>query len=621
MRPLKQLENVVIRFAGDSGDGMQLTGDQFGRQSSHFGNDIVTLPNFPAEIRAPQGSLAGVSSFQVNFASHDVVTPGDKLDVLVVMNPAALKTNLPDLKPGGILLLDQNEFTERAWKRVGYETNPLEDDSLSSYQVIPVELSRLTNEAISEFDLERKTAARIKNMYALGLVSWLFSRPIDLTIEQIKTTFSKNEQVANANIAALQAGETYGEVSELFAVRYEVPPATMPPGRYRHISGNTALSYGLMVAAQKAGLQLFLGAYPITPASNVLHELAKHKEHGVICFQAEDEISAAGAAVGASYGGALGVTVSSGPGIALKQETINLAVMMELPLLVVDVQRGGPSTGMPTKAEQNDLFSALHGRPGESPMPVLAAKSPSDCFDTAIEATRWALKYHTPVFVLSDAYLANGAEPWRVPDLAQIPEIPVEWATEPNDVDANGNPSFSPYLRDPETLARPLARPGTPGLEHRLGGLEKNTVGAISYAPDNHEKMVRERAERIAGIVREIPDLTVDDPDNANILLLGWGSTWGPITAAVRCLRADGIPIAQAHLRHLNPMPKNLGEVLAAYDRVVVPEMNSGQLALLLRAKYLIDIDSWTCIRGLPLPVAELCDYVRSLRPTERSQE
>ncbi|MDO5498606.1 MAG: 2-oxoacid:acceptor oxidoreductase subunit alpha [Propionibacteriaceae bacterium] len=605
MTPTQTLDRVVIRFAGDSGDGMQLTGDRFTADSAVFGNDISTLPNFPAEIRAPQGTLPGVSSFQLHFANYDIMTPGDKPDVLVAMNPAALKANLSDIAPGAVIIADSASFTTRNLTKVGYATNPLEDDSLESYQLHAFDLSGLTVGAVKEFGLTRKDATRAKNMFALGLLCWLFNRPTEGTERFLTEKFASKAEIRDANLAAFRAGWAFGETTESFAHTYTVDAAAMPPGDYRQVTGNTALAYGLVTAAQKAGLNLFFGAYPITPASDILHELTRLKRFNVQTFQAEDEIAAVGATLGASFAGALGVTSSSGPGIALKAETIGLGVMTELPMVVIDVQRAGPSTGMPTKTEQADLLQVLFGRNGEAPVPVIAAQSPSDCFDTAIEATRWAVKYRTPVIVLSDGYLANGAEPWRVPNIAEIPGIDPAFATAPNSPDGK---VFEPYRRDEQTLARPWAIPGTAGLEHRIGGLEKADVtGNVSYDPDNHERMTRLRQAKVDGIVADVPDVVVDDPSGAaKVLVIGWGSSFGPITAGVRRVRAEGGKVAQAHLRHVNPMPANLGEILRAYDTVICPEMNSGQLAMLLRAKYLVDVQSYSRVRGLPISLSEL---------------
>ena len=609
-----QVDRVIIRFAGDSGDGMQLTGDRFTQETASFGNDLSTLPNFPAEIRAPAGTLPGVSSFQIHFADHDILTPGDAPDVLVAMNPAALKANLPELPRGATLIVDADEFTKRNLSRVGYAVNPLEDGSLDGYQTHAFKLTSMTTEAIKaalgpdQGGLSRKEASRAKNMYALGLVSWLYNRPTESTVSFINAKFGRNPAIRDANVAAFKAGWNFGETAEAFAISYEVRPAEMKAGLYRNISGNLALAYGLITATQRAGLPMFLGAYPITPASDVLHELSKHKRFGVTSFQAEDEIAGVGAALGAAFGGALGVTTTSGPGVALKAETIGLGVTLELPLVICDIQRAGPSTGMPTKTEQADLLQAMFGRNGEAPVPIVAPSSPSDCFDTAIEAVRIAVTYRTPVILLSDGYLANGSEPWRIPEVADLPQIKVDFATEPNHETESGDHVFWPYKRDPETLARPWALPGTPGLEHRIGGLEKaDGHGNISYDPTNHDLMVRTRQAKIDGIARSLPPLEVEDPSgDARVLVLGWGSTYGPIGAACRTAREHGIPVAQAHLRHMNPFPDDLGEILHRYERVLVPEMNLGQLAMLLRARYLVDVVSYNRVRGLPFTAGEL---------------
>ncbi|HEV7728278.1 MAG: korA [Modestobacter sp.] len=605
------LDRVVIRLAGDSGDGMQLTGGRFTSETATYGNDLSTLPNFPAEIRAPTGTLPGVSSFQLHFADHDIMTPGDAPDVLVVMNPAALKANLPDLPGGGLLIADSDEFTPRNLAKVGYATNPLEDGSLESWQLVAVPLTSMTTDALADSGLGKKEAERSKNMFTLGLLSWMYHRPTEGTIRFLERQFRRKPQIAAANIAAFRAGYNYGVTTEAFAVSYEIKPAPMAPGKYRNISGNQALALGIVAAGQRSGLPVFLGAYPITPASDVLHELSKHKAFGVRTFQAEDEIAGIGAALGASFGGALGVTTTSGPGVALKAETIGLAVMTELPLLIVDVQRGGPSTGLPTKTEQSDLLQALYGRNGEAPVPVIAPRSPGDCFDAALEAARIALTYRTPVILLSDGYLANGAEPWAVPVIDELPDLRVDFATEPNGEDGE----FLPYLRDPETLARAWAVPGTAGLQHRIGGLEKaDKTGNISYDADNHDFMVRTRQAKVDGIAASIPATEVDDPDgNARVAVIGWGSTYGPIGAACRRIRASGRSIAQVHLRHLNPLPADLGEILGRYDRVICPEMNLGQLAMILRAKYLIDIHSHTQVRGLPFRAAELAAVLQDV--------
>ncbi len=599
-KPIVTLNSVVIRFAGDSGDGMQLTGDRFTMDTASLGNDLSTLPNYPAEIRAPQGTLLGVSSFQLHFADHHVRSPGDAPDVLVAMNPAALKANIKDMPRGSTIIVDKDEFTSRNLTKVGYDANPLEDGSLDSYKVHAVALTSMTVGALSELSLSRKEAERSKNMFALGILTWMFHRPTEATQKFLEAKFAKKPEILKANLLAYQSGWNYGETTEDFSTSYEIAPSKMQAGTYRNISGNTALALGLIAASEKSDLQLFLGSYPITPASDILHELSKQKKFNIITFQAEDEIAAVGAALGASYGGALGITTTSGPGIALKSEMIGLGVMLELPLIIVDVQRGGPSTGLPTKTEQSDLLQVMYGRNGESPAVVLAASTPSDCFEMAFEAVRIATTYRVPVFLLSDGYIANGSEPWRIPEVDSLPAISVEFAkTQEN---------FQPYLRDPKTLARPWAIPGTPGIEHRIGGLEKaDKTGGISYDPMNHDFMVRTRAAKIEGI--EVPDLIVDDPSgDAQVLFLGWGSTYGPIATAVEGLRANGQKIAQAHLRYINPFPKNLGEVLNKYPKVLTPEMNLGQLAMLLRSKYMKDIVGYNMVRGLPFSTAELIE-------------
>lgn len=620
MAEVKTLDHVVIRFAGDSGDGIQMTGNRFSADTAAFGNDIATLPNFPAEIRAPAGTIHGVSSFQLHFADSDIATPGDHPDVLVAMNPAALKANLGDVRVGAMLIIDSSEFTERNLSRVGYTSNPLTDGSLEAYQLVSLDLSALALGAVKDFGLGRKDASRTKNMFALGLVAWLYGHPLEGTEQFLQRRFAHKPITRDANLAALRAGNAYAETIETFAVTYVVPPAAMPTGEYRQISGNIATAYGLMVAARKAGMTLFLGSYPITPASDILHELSKHKAHGVMTFQAEDEIAGVGAALGASYGGSLGVTTTSGPGLALKMETIGLAVMTELPLVVIDVSRAGPSTGLPTKTEQADLLQAVYGRNGESPVVVLAPQTPSDCFTTAVEASRIAITYRTPVIVLSDGYLANGSEPWLIPDLSQIPLIEPGFATEPNAHSATGQPRHHPYQRDPETQVRAWALPGTPGLEHRIGGLEKAESGMISYDPENHDRMVALRQAKIDGIAREFADVVVDDPNgNAKLLLLGWGSTYGPIRAAAQAIRTAGLDIARAHLRQLNPFPPNLGDVLRRYELVLVPEMNLGQLTTLLRAKYLVDVRSYSRVRGLPINSDELAaDVIAMIQESAR---
>ncbi len=606
-KQVKQLDRVIIRFAGDSGDGMQLTGDRFTAETAAFGNDLSTLPSFPAEIRAPAGTVHGVSSFQLHFADHDILTPGDSPDVLVAMNPAALRANLADLRPGATVIVDSHDFTSRNLARAGYPANPLDDDTLQQYQVHSVDLTALTVEAVKEFGLSRKDASRAKNMFALGLLSWMYGRPTEPTVEFLQTRFAAKTELRDANITAFRTGWNFGETTEAFAVSYQIKPAPMTPGRYRNITGNLALAYGIIAAGRQSGLPVFLGSYPITPASDILHELSKHKRFGVTTFQAEDEIAGVGAALGAAFGGALGVTTTSGPGLALKGETIGLAVMLELPLLVCDIQRGGPSTGLPTKTEQADLLQAMFGRNGEAPVPIVAPRSPADCFDTVLEAVRIAVTYRTPVLLLSDGYLANGSEPWRLPAVEDLPRIDPAFATP-----EEGGEPFQPYRRDAETLARPWAIPGTAGLEHRIGGLEKaDRTGEISYDPANHDLMVRTRQAKIDGIAKGLPPLELDDPaGEARVLVLGWGSTYGPIGAGVRRARRDGIAVAQAHLRHLNPLPGDLGSVLRRYERVVVPEMNLGQLALLLRAKYLVDVVGYSKVRGLPFGAAELADVI-----------
>ena len=593
---------MVIRFAGDSGDGMQLTGDRFTNVSAVFGNDLSTLPDFPAEIRAPAGTLAGVSAFQVHISDHDILTPGDAPNVLVAMNPAALKANLHDLVPGGTLIVNVDAFDERNLTKAGYAANPLEDGSLKGFQVFEIPMTSLTIEAAKPTGAKPRDAERSKNFFALGLISWLYTRPVEPTLQWITERFGKNPTVADANTLAFRAGHAFGETAELFDTAYQVRPAQHEPGTYTNITGNTALAWGLVAAGQLAKLPVFLGSYPITPASDILHELSKHKNFNVRTLQAEDEIAGISTAIGAAFGGHLGVTTTSGPGVDLKSEAIGLALNIELPLLIVDIQRGGPSTGLPTKTEQADLLLAMYGRHGESPLPIVAACTPADCFFVAIEAARIALKYRTPVILLSDGYLANGAEPWRLPDVATLPDISAPFTTEPNTPDG-----FMPYLRDPATLARPWAIPGTPGLQHRVGGLEKADVtGNVSYDPDNHERMVHLRAAKIAGIADDIPDVQVEGDADADVLVLGWGSTYGSIEAARRRVNARGEKVAHVHLRHLNPFPKNLGDVLRRYPHVLVPEMNLGQLSRLVRAEFLVDARSINKVKGLPFRAAEL---------------
>jgi 2-oxoglutarate ferredoxin oxidoreductase subunit alpha len=605
-RRVERLDRVVIRFAGDSGDGMQITGDRFTATAAAVGNDLNTLPDFPAEIRAPAGTLPGVSAFQINFSSEDIQTPGDEPDVLVAMNPAALKVNLKDLKLGGVLIVNTDAFTPRDLEKAAYPTNPLDDHSLEGYRVFPVALEKLTREALKDSGLSSKDMGRCKNFFALGMMYWLYNRPLDNTLGWIAEKFKSKPQYVDANALALKGGYAYCEATETFQVSYEVPAAHLAPGRYRNIHGNSALAIGLVTAAQKAGLRLFLGSYPITPASDVLHELSRYKHYGVYTFQAEDEIAAVGAALGAAFGGSLGVSTTSGPGLALKAEVMGLAVMTELPLVVVDIQRGGPSTGLPTKTEQADLLQAMFGRHAEAPLPILAPQSPADCFYAAFEAVRIAVQHMLPVILLSDGYLANGSEPWLLPPLADLPDIKAAFRTDPT--------GFRPYVRDPGTLARPWVRPGTPGLEHRIGGLEKEDgSGNVSYDPDNHEHMVRLRAEKVARIANDVPDAVVRGPESGEMLIVGWGSTYGAIYSAVTDLRRDGLPVSQMHLRHLNPMPRNVGDVLRRFRTVLVPEMNLGQLAFLLRARHLVDVVSYTKVEGKPFKRREIMDRVRSL--------
>jgi 2-oxoglutarate/2-oxoacid ferredoxin oxidoreductase subunit alpha len=607
-RPVVDLDRAVIRFAGDSGDGMQLTGDRFTDSSALFGNDLSTLPDFPAEIRAPAGTLAGVSAFQVHISDHDILTPGDHPSVLVAMNPAALKANISDVSPAGMLIVNADAFDDRALAKAGYASNPLTDGTLSAYTVYEVPMTSLTMEAAKPSGTKPRDAERSKNFFALGLISWLYTRPTDPTLQWIQQRFAKTPMVAEANTLAFKAGWNFGETAELFPSTYEVKPAPLEPGLYTNISGNTALAWGLIAAGQLAQLPLFLGSYPITPASDILHELSKHKNFGVRTLQAEDEIAGIGAALGASYAGSLGITTTSGPGIDLKSETIGLAVSLELPLLIIDIQRGGPSTGLPTKTEQADLLHAMFGRHGEAPVPIVAPSTPGDCFYAAIEAARIAVKYRTPVFLLSDGYLANGAEPWPIPDVATLPDISVPFATEPNHTNADGTAEFWPYLRDPTTLARPWAIPGTPGLTHRIGGLEKEDgSGDVSYDPDNHELMTKLRVAKVAGIAADIPPVEVDDPDGtADVLVLGWGSTYGAIQAGARRVRAQGHPVAHAHLRHLNPFPANLGDVLRSYRKILVPEMNLGQLVKLVRSDFLVDAHPLNKMKGKPFHAEEI---------------
>jgi len=598
----EELHRVVIRFAGDSGDGMQLTGDRFTNVSAILGNDLSTLPDFPAEIRAPAGSLFGVSGFQIHFSDEDILTPGDQPNVLVAMNPAALKTNLGDLPQGGMLIVNEDAFTEGNLKKAGYKSNPLDEGSLEGWQVYKVKMTQMTLESSKGIEgITKKDAERAKNMFALGLVSWMYTRPTEPTIEWINKRFAKLPHIAEANVAAFKAGYNFGETAELFAHQFQVKKAKLPPGTYRNITGATSLAWGLIAAAQRAGIPLFYASYPITPASDLLHELSRHKNFGVRTIQAEDEIAAAGMAVGASFAGNIGVTGTSGPGLDLKAETIGLAFQLELPMIIVDVQRAGPSTGMPTKIEQSDLMLAMYGRHGEAPLPIVAAYTPAGCFEAAVEAVRIAIKYRTPVILLSDTFLTNSAEPWRLPDVNDLPDITVEFAKEPNK-----DGEFWPYLRD-ENLARPWAIPGTPKLQHRVGGLEKQDgTGNISYDPANHEYMTRIRAAKVAKIADDIPELMVDEEGGEELLVVGWGSTYGSIRAGLRRARAAGKKVAHAQLMHMNPFPKNMGEVLKRFPRILVPELNNGQLVKLLRAEYLVDAKSYTKIQGLPFRAAEI---------------
>ena len=604
-RQAETISRVVVRFAGDSGDGMQLTGDRFTSASALFGNDLSTLPDFPAEIRAPAGTVNGVSSFQVHISDHDITTPGDAPSVLVAMNPAALKADLSRLEQNGLLIVNTDAFTERDLAKAGYAHNPLEDDSLAAYRVIEVPMTSLTALATEPLGVKSRDSERSKNFFALGMISWLYSRPIEPTLEWIDKRFK--DLVKASNTAAFHAGYHFGETTELFDHPYEVRPAKLPAGEYTNISGNTALSWGLVAAGQLAKLPITLGSYPITPASDILHELSKHKHFGIRTVQAEDEIAAIGMALGAAFAGHLGITTTSGPGVALKSETTSLAISLELPLLLIDIQRGGPSTGLPTKTEAADLNIALYGRHGEAPLPVVAAYSPSHCFFAAIEAARIALKYRTPVILLSDGYIANGAEPWKLPDVDALPDISVSFATELNHTAEDGTEVFWPYLRDEDTLARPWAIPGTPKLMHRIGGLEKEDgSGDINYTPENHERMVHLRAAKIAGIADDIPLAEIVGDEDAELCILGWGSTWAAIDAAVQRTRRAGTKLAWVHITHLNPLPKNLGELLRKFPKIIVPELNLGQLCRIVRAEYLVDAKSVSKVQGLPFTAIEL---------------
>lgn len=603
---LEKMGEVVVRFAGDSGDGMQLTGNQFTSTSALVGNDLATFPDFPAEIRAPAGSIAGVSAFQVRIADYDIHTPGDAPDALVAMNPAALKKSLPDLRPNGIIIANTDEFDERNLKKAGYKSNPLEDGSLEGYRLYTAEVTSMTRRALEDTGLDVKTQDRCKNFFALGMIYWLYSRPVDTSIAWLKQKFKRRPEIAAANELALKAGFNFCNITEVFQVRYEVEPAQLEPGIYRNTIGNSALAVGLVAASRRSGLPLYLGSYPITPASDILHELARFKNYGVTTFQAEDEIAAVCASIGASFAGALAVTTTSGPGLALKSEAINLAVMVELPLVVCNIQRGGPSTGLPTKTEQSDLLQAMFGRNGDSPVPVLAANSPADCFETAMEACRIAVKYMVPVILLSDGYIANGSEPWRLPDLESLPDLRTDFWSK-----AEG---FEPYSRDEATLARPWAVPGTPGLEHRVGGLEKEDLtGNVSYSATNHQKMTHYRADKVKRIAQEIPPLEINGDPDGDLLVVGWGSTLGAVTGAVRQARREGLNVSQIHLKYINPLPSDLGDVMSRFERVLIPEMNSGQLALLLRAEYLREFISQCKVKGKPFFRYEIYDKIKEI--------
>lgn len=610
---IREVDRIIVRFAGDSGDGMQLTGDRFTSASALFGNDLATLPEFPAEIRAPAGTLAGVSAFQVHISDHDIHTHGDAPNVLVAMNPAAMKSDLPKLESGGTVIVNTDAFEERNLAKAGYDTNPIEDGSLDGYTVITAPMTELTKEVCKDLGVKPRDAERSKNFFALGLVSWLYTRPTEPTMHWIREKFAGKELVIAANEAAFKAGHAFGETAELSASRLAVRPAQLPPGTYTNINGNTALSWGLIAASQKSGVPIFLGSYPITPASDILHELAKHKNFGVRTLQAEDEIAAVGSALGAAYGGHLGITTTSGPGVALKGETLGLAVSLELPLVIVDIQRGGPSTGLPTKTEAADLMMARYGRHGEAPLPIVSANSPSDCFDAAFEAVRIALRYRTPVILLSDGYLANGTEPWCLPDVESLPDISVEFAHGPNALNEDGEDVFWPYIRN-EDLARPWAIPGTDGLMHRIGGIEKEDgTGNISYDPENHGAMVDIREERIAKVAESYPATEVVGDADGDILLVGWGSTWGAITGAAGRLRRAGHRVGHVHLRNLYPFPRDLGELLQGRRHVIVPEMNLGQLTALLRAEYLVDAQVIAKVTGQPFTAGELVSQIEEI--------
>ncbi|MGA9568783.1 MAG: 2-oxoacid:acceptor oxidoreductase subunit alpha [Candidatus Acidiferrales bacterium] len=605
-RKKETIDQAVIRFCGDSGDGMQITGSQFTNTVALYGNDLATFPDYPAEIRAPAGTLPGVSGFQVHFSSSNVYTPGDSVDVLIAMNPAALKMNLADLKTNGILIVNSDDFGESDLRKAQITVSPLEDHSLDGYRLFAVQLTKLTRAALKDVGLDAKSMDRCKNFFALGMCYWLYNRSMESTLRWLDDKFKNKQQLVTANKLAMQAGYSFCEATEAFQISYEIPPAKLSPGTYRNISGNAALALGFVAASQQAGIPLFLGSYPITPASDILHELSMYKDFGVTTFQAEDEIAAVSSAIGASYTGALAITTTSGPGMALKTEAIGLAVAVELPLVICDIQRGGPSTGLPTKTEQADLLQAMYGRNSEAPVPVLAPSSPGDCFWIALEASRIAIKYMVPVIILSDGYLANGAEPWKIPTVAELPQIPVHFETNPE--------GFLPYKRDPSTLARPWAVPGTPGLEHRVGGIEKQDVtGNINYEPLNHEHMVRTRAEKVEGIAQDIPEIVPEGDQSGDLLIVAWGSTAGPITAAMKPMREKGHRIGHVHLRYLNPLPRNLGDILKRYKKVLVPEMNMGQLSMMLRAKFLVDAESYGKIQGKPFKQSEIESKIEEL--------
>jgi 2-oxoglutarate ferredoxin oxidoreductase subunit alpha len=611
--PIQELERVTIRFAGDSGDGMQLTGSQFTRTAAVYGNDIATLPDFPAEIRAPAGSLPGVSGFQISFSSSDIHTPGDQPDVLVAMNPAALKANVGDVPAGGAIVVNEDAFTAQNLKKAGYEENPLEDGSLNDFTVFEIPISKLNTRALEGLDMSTKQVDLTKNFFALGIMFWLYERSMDPTVKWIEKKFAGRPVIAEANLRALKAGYAFGETTEIFHSRNRVKPAKLPPGTYRNITGNEAAALGFVAATKLAKRELFYGSYPITPASDILHQLSTYKHFGVRTFQAEDEIAAIGSAIGASFGGALALTASSGPGIALKGEAMGLAVMVELPLVVINVQRGGPSTGLPTKTEQSDLLQAMYGRNGDAPIPVIAPATPAECFDMAIEACRLALKYMTPVAYLSDAFLATGSEPWRIPEPSDLPDISVPNHTDPD--------TFQPYERDPDTLARPWAVPGSAGMEHRVGGLESlDVLGTVSYDPDNHQRMTDLRSRKVAGIADDIAELEVFGPETGDLLILGWGSTYGTLRTAAERLQRAGHAVAHAQLRHLNPFPHNTGEVLSSYKRVLIPEINTGQLRLLIRGRYLVDAVGLNRVRGKPFPVPEVMKAAKLLLDEEEAR-